>query len=211
MNSSLSSARPAYAGAPDKTQNSKPCLWLVSFGDLLTLLLCFFLSLIALGPLNRRYQKDQARQTPETRRVIQMLKLPIQAAEQAGIAIAFSRSGSPSLRFVFNEIDFPADADGLLPAVLERMTNVVKSTDYQIEQISIEVCQNSVGAPVEGSWSESALRSLSLKSQLLDAGIKGGMVRLRSLGAHCDGLQTLKGELRGTAQVTFEFLKTANG
>ncbi|NLF25097.1 MAG: hypothetical protein GX589_05495 [Deltaproteobacteria bacterium] len=181
-------------------------LWLVSFGDLLTLMLCFFLSLIAFGPLNRGFQMESAKLTLETRKAIQVLKVPRELARQPGITIAFSRDGKPSLKIAFGEEDFQKEREELLPTVLERMVSIVKSVQYDISEVKIEACRIDARGSAGGGWQAGSRMALGIRSQLLDAGIKSASLKLRSPGGHCaEFAGEDKQELGDRAQVTFVF------
>ena len=184
----------------------KPSLWLIGFGDLLTLMLCFFLSLVAFGPLNQADRQEREALTPEAKKMIQMLKLPIRLATQSGITIAFSMDGYPRLNFDFTEDEFAAE--GLAAASLARIVNTINSVNYEIREIRLEICTRRKQGG-EGSWSESSLKALGVRSQLLDAGVKAESIKIRSLGRYCRGLGQAHKEK--SAVLSFEFIKPVHG
>ncbi len=152
-------------------------LWLVTFGDLLTLLLCFFLAIIT---LNAQKIKGLTKSQDEISR---------------GIGLAQPLGREERLWFGFNAGEVTPDRiKDTLKSNLELHPRLKSKA---ITDVYIEVCNRNDEAPVEWRWHEALAESISVKRQVIDAlGLKPTVsVGVRVLGPRCEGMSTQQSEV----------------
>jgi hypothetical protein len=140
--------------------------WMVTFGDLLTLLLCFFCAVITLNANN-----------------IKDLNTSLNTSQRPrgdGTVIA---ANTQRQWFYFSEVPSSVEIKG---ALLKHQQEHPTLKNAEIADIYVEVCSGSVGEPNQDGWSQSIERALAIKRQLLDDfGLADGRIALRSLGRLC--------------------------
>lgn len=156
--------------------------WLVSFGDLLTLLLCFFISLIALSPpkIEQLFTSSESSGT--------------QSASQPHIE-ALDR------RFVFssNEVN---DSKRFVAEVRSRLEKAVDLKTYDISTAKLEICYWDETATNEEMWLAALGRSIDLKRHLLDTIDSDDGVAVRIVGPLCNVLRQSSTEEEVAAVLT---------
>ena len=163
---------------PDRSDN-----WLITFGDLLTLLLCFFISAWATVRMKNSQSADV---TPLKHERI---------ADKAGATVDLTLNGtriaedsigitSPLLRF--RAEDFRGDPEKLGPEARSKLGKVV---DYRDFRWNLEVCSREEEVNNSEKWKISQRRALYLRSQLIDSGLEPEMIGVRVLGPNCNFLE----------------------
>jgi len=136
--------------------------WMVTFGDLLTLLLCFFCAVITLNAYNIKGLNVSQRPSGD------------------GTVIAASTQRQ---WFYFSEVPSSVEIKG---ALLKHQQEHPTLKNAEIADIYVEVCSGSVGEPDQDGWSQSIERALAIKRQLVDDfGLAESRIALRSLGRLC--------------------------
>ncbi|MCB0317512.1 MAG: hypothetical protein KDD56_02060 [Bdellovibrionales bacterium] len=160
-------------------------LWLVSFGDLLTLLLTFFVMTIAISGKGATEDTDKTTLTP---------KNPAEVVEHQRQAEIFVLSGTKIATYPYRtevreiglrEIDFNTEADELTQDAKKRLRQVLTTRKDVLSPVRLEVCGGLGGYATEVSWFKSIGRALFVSSQLFDAGIPKALLEVRPLGPHC--------------------------
>lgn len=178
-------------------------IWLITFGDLLTLLLCFFVATITLSRAGLSSFTEANRQE---RSKIEGLEAPplnrhsAVPAEETGTLIANKKSEAlPGLLEVaegsktFVELSLP---EGLLTeGLLALLPGVEKSIRPYLERrflkavaADVEVCRSAMRNGEEASWLAGGERALLLNRQLIDLGFPVKAIRLRNVGPRCKAL-----------------------
>jgi flagellar motor protein MotB len=177
--------------------------WILSFGDLLTLLLCFFLSIISFSPLNPANNVPVIVEEDQPVEQVSTNVLPdAPTGSEPGTALANltssdaeltperNRSYFSGLRFWLNESDYSGLGWEPSEEAAKRIKNQVVRTSYQPKRVTIESCFDAGVKGAETVWAGSISRILNLRSQLIDAGLPSGSFEYRVLGPHCNGLRT---------------------
>ena len=147
-------------------------IWLISFGDLLTLVLCFFISVISISPLN-----------PE-----------IKSKIQSGTQLAHNNKEIERAGAVKKDLTLSISENDLFPLVnkitnegLERLKKLIPKDTYNIKGIRIESCKRGPAGNNAEKWSQSASLISELRSQLIDDLIsyKGENIDYRQLATDC--------------------------
>lgn len=176
---------------PARSGVSKPsAIWLISFGDLLTLLLCFFLSIVSFGPLNPNVELPKSDLTTRTN----SSALPAeQKITRPGTRFALKTHGRFAAARHFGELKLQiaeeeyTDLGGrLYEAAQQRLIKAVKSDSYRV--VAAEVSSCSALSSERSGWFQSVSRALEMRRQLVDAGISAQAVKVRVLGSNCSGL-----------------------
>jgi flagellar motor protein MotB len=159
-------------------------VWLISFGDLLTLVLCFFISVISLSPLNPG----------------------VKAPAKPGIQLADNKkniqaetSGNKSLSLSIFEKDLAASEVSITDAAIERLKNQVSPAGYKTREVKVETCWRSGESDLSGSWEKTLGLLGGLRRQVFDAipGMDAKKILFRNLAADC--------EANAAARITLEF------
>lgn len=185
--------------------------WMLSFGDLLTLLLCFFLSILSfssLNPSNDRAQKHDKVQgvggpepilaDTEGRQTAAGTQLANLEGSDEKATLPANASVVNGLRLWFGESDYVGLGWELSEVAIQRLKSQVVRTAYAPKRVTIESCLGSTVIGDETAWAGSISRILGLRSQLIDAGLAPGTFRYRVLGPYCDVL--LAGGLEETVE-----------
>lgn len=155
--------------------------WLISFGDLLTLLLCFFLSIIGLGPLNPNHKTPNNNATSRNHDSKYALATVAGSLNRDGIGIASSSSEqevdgvaiTTLSQLDISNRDFPLEPH--IVAKIQEQSVVKASAEMML---SVEICRTAVKE-------ESLLSVISaLDRQIIDTGWSAGF-RLRIVESPC--------------------------
>lgn len=176
--------------------------WLLSFNDLLTLLLCFFLTLLSKGYV----QKSNNEKKPSERNEIGAEQKARLKNTTAGTRFAtfeignaplgiFEEAISPTsgqreLIMRFRTRDYPREGAALKESAVKRLKLGLKfgvlDRGYEVDQALVETCFDGLQESSQGYyWHVASERALSLGRQVVDAGVKGSTLRLRALGSNC--------------------------
>ncbi len=167
-------------------------MWLLGFGDLSTLILCFFLALLISSPVNPAYRRGNSQLGVEPG------DGPFEA--QAKIETVFSDSVKPG-----TELAKPISDESYKELILLRsyydeemniasllQKSVLNGIDlgvYEVSELSIETCSPNEGIPKETDWYLSLSNALSTRRQLVDAGIRSKVIEVGVLGPWCEVLK----------------------
>ncbi|RMG42260.1 MAG: hypothetical protein D6719_06870 [Candidatus Dadabacteria bacterium] len=178
--------------------------WLVTFGDLLTLLLVFFLSIISFGNFGspRITSNNYASAHKNFKNPVR--KEFLQRPGQTGITIAhLTDRDSPDgeVRIVFKETDFESQSGVLLKKARKHLKKKVVTAAYLTEQAVVEACRANNGERDAAAWFVSAGRLLDLRSQLVDAGVDARRIYLRAVGRDCQTLSESRSDTDGLVAV----------
>ena len=173
---------------PAPADSGRRPVWLISFGDLLTLLWCMMLSLVCYGhfrpvPLDSKNPLIQeltaqhgqpAAEAPSSRSVGTALA-PHSAAE----------ADAPAGRIFLTQRDFVDDA--LTGDAETKLYDLLAGRNEAEVTVTVESCAD--GGASE-AWLTSINRTLLVRSKLLNAGLERRWLRLRAAGRHCAGVRT---------------------
>lgn len=168
--------------------------WLVSFADLLTLLVCFFLAVVASSPLapSGSNQKKQALTKGET--TVERDSVNTRFISESGTPLAGNKSGS----------GYPPKAGELfLTSEQLRGSQFERSISALVlggigERATIEVSTCASGRNAVESSTETAL---ALKIALEQRGVVPAQIRFRPLGRHCEVIRDEAYHARTVAKV----------
>ena len=189
MSDTDTSTQPSHSGS------SQPPLWMITFGDLLTLLLCFFLTIIGLGPLGKgkitQSNKDVTAQKAEapTAREERMM------ARASGTILANitnesapgvrSSSSQRSLRLVISRTDFSADEVSLGESAVLRIASAGEEIRNSM-RVRIETCGEPGSAELDRQVVE---RAKSLAAAVRGTGIDAALIDYAPMIDGCDQLK----------------------
>lgn len=181
-------------------------VWLISFGDLLTLLWCMMLSLICYG----HFQPVQPTQAlPQDQRVVAHAWQGDDASgvgRELGTALADQgrqrrQAAGEAQEAVIGASIFLTEgefgkADTLSGDAETRLYALLAAEGGSRGTVTVETCASG-GA--EESWAASISRALMIRSRLVNAGLSRARLRLRAAGSHCETLRAAKGAHQDTA------------
>ncbi|MDZ4785048.1 MAG: flagellar motor protein MotB [bacterium] len=157
--------------------------WMITFGDLLTLLLCFFISLISFngtkikGLVEKRHQNNSGTQIAKIDR------------ETKPRWVSFSSE--------------EVNSDALMGILKERILAVSSKKEIVITDSYLEVCSRNDELPAEWNWHESMTQALKIKGQIVDSfSLQSESVKVRVLGPNCGALNGKKTD----SEVTVGFI-----
>lgn len=175
------------AGGTAKSSSHNP-VWLISFGDLLTLLWCMILSLVCYGHFRPTSLGKNSQGHQWVKAYPGNVHAKPLANASAGTPLANPAAQEPSAvkppAVLFTERDF-VDANNLSADAEHRLAVLWSPEQSRGAAVTIETCD---GADKAG-WFSSVNRALLLRGKALRAGIESAAVRLRVVGAHCESLQ----------------------
>src|SRR5690606_22976012 len=127
--------------------------WMLSFGDLLTLLLCFFLCILSFSPLNPHRPSEDI---DKHNQIVALSAAELQGGGsvpgQTGTALAELQaearefgtlakvSNSNELVLTLSDSDFAGGGWEATPAVLSRVKSQVIETSYAVLGVKVESC-----------------------------------------------------------------------
>lgn len=153
--------------------------WLLTFGDLLTLLLCFFLAIVSFSPLNpsperaeyvkksAAYDANSQSSSKTGRSLTHGTTLAHVEGKASGV---ITRPGVEEYWFV--EDDFSNRVTDISANKAEEFKSSVASTDYSAKQVEIETCNPLAPPSDEIHRAVPGLRAIALSRQVIDA-VKG--------------------------------------
>ncbi len=159
--------------------------WMLSFGDMLTLILGFFITILSF----RTYDPQQIKEIGRQQQI------------QNGTSLAKDKE-SPQLTFAFTEKDYQQNAAEEVSGVAELINQRIKTVTYKVTGASIETCDDRTEGLEGQSWFNAMGRSLALHRQVIDAGIAPELVKVRSTGPWCSVLRKLPADEQLVARVT---------
>jgi len=179
-----------------KVQN----IWLITFGDLLTLLLCFFIALITLSGTGYHSFTEAVRDSFSENKALEgegLDDLSQEDSKSFGTLIA-QKESEPKLGLVeietsdatfvelsFRELDL-ANTEVVAGEALKRELMPYFSKDYLKSQVAdVEACSAQGLSSNMPSWSLAGVRAIQMRRQLIDLGVPAEGLRLRNLGSQC--------------------------
>lgn len=199
------------SGSPGR-RTVGPHLWLVSFGDLLTLLLCFFLSIITFGPLG-----SGPRKLPSNGLDPQVVQSKVdlrgtQTARESGTMLAIHDSGSMQIELMLTEADFKKTPFEVNREAWNRLQSEIALDSYGDGAVVVETCSSLHGSASAKARFISMSRALAIRSHLIDAGLGSSSLKLRSVGEFCSVLRgrTIDDE-NIVARITFTTTEAGRG
>lgn len=157
--------------------------WEMTFGDLLTLLLCFFVWLIPFS-VQHATEKRHSNQDISEENIVPRNSEGEIAAHGTPFAPSAMRDNQVEVRFAAQ--DFAENDFSLAPEMKGHLKKQLLSGDYELNSVLVESC---AGAENSEPWFDSMQRGLMVRGQLIDAGFRPGALRLRLLGPHCSALR----------------------
>lgn len=176
----------------DRADSDGPVGWLTSFGDLLTLLLCFFISILAVSPLNPNMPVAISETDGTVSKASLIGQVGTATARRAGIAIANDSSKvAANFGWLLQAIelrasDFLPSGLGLQPGAISRLENALLASDYRLALALIGVCESQVWQAGLGQDQVLALRAAPIYRQMIDAGVAAKLTSFE-LVDDCEG------------------------
>lgn len=170
-----------------EAQNRGEGLWLLSLGDLLTLLLGFFIALIGSSPLNPAVRSTNSEHsTSNSGGGSSRL-----SDAEVGTAIAeldMQTPETPVRHVVFGEDDFEAMGMSMRDGVYGSRVSAAIPESYRVSGMLIESCGGVSGASGASGWDGAAARALAVRGQAIDSGMDAKLIKVRLLGPDCAAL-----------------------
>ncbi len=163
--------------------------WLVSFGDLLTLLLCLFIA---------RYEVINDKSGVTSR--IQEQMRPLKVSNKGGTHIANSKVRISPREVRFHHEDFDPVTGELMGIARERLNLNGIPESYHVKSVHLVLC---TGAQDDVAETRAKQRAVAIRRQLLDTGYPIRELDFEIYGPGCP--KSTKGErkdLEGIAQFT---------
>lgn len=176
---------------PGSKPRQGPIPWLVTFGDLLTLLLCFFIAIISTGPLSPNYQPKE----------YQPVSIEGSAPKDAGIKptpaafpgtvlaqkeVEGSSPEAVSEHLKIVETEFDSGSPELTPAGREKLSSFLGGLGVQpIARLTIETCGSRRLGGRESELLSAQARALTLARLIQTAGKQLDELRLRPVASNC--------------------------
>lgn len=165
--------------------------WLTTFGDMLTLLLCFFLSLVGSGQAMRSGTSEKT-----------LLDSNVSTTNNSGIPIAnYNQEIEPLYKVSIFESDLILGGQGV-EEKLKLLKSHRKSVRSDSVGVVISTCLASVQSGSSDSWRVSQERAQRLESQILDARIEAPALAIR--GPWCKGFLDQEGDNKEIAVISIE-------
>lgn len=185
----------------------KSSIWIVSFGELLTLLLCFFLLAMSLSPLNPAVRS--ARDKSGT--IIDKSGTNNATSGAPGTRLAISKIEGGDLTLLqhrFAPGDFDQSSGALSESGLEKAKRIVVPEGYDLKRISVEFCSTASAEGELGREARSLSGLMSIKRQLFGAGFEKSSFRLAPESGSCSEAEWAGGI---AAEVNLELEGLGNG
>ncbi len=176
-----------------KVQN----IWLITFGDLLTLLLCFFIAVITLsGAGVKSFQDAMEKTASENNDLVRARYSPSRETETGTVVANLRQEAKPALvevqaegrtilEMTFSEPQLSAGVEPAAEALNRVLTPWTRKDSLKASTADIESCVPLETAAEEAAWSISSARALAVRRQLIDLGFPDSRLRLRSIGSEC--------------------------
>jgi flagellar motor protein MotB len=171
-----------YGIAPRPPRASAP-RWMVTFGDLLTLLLCFFITCITLGPLGRQQRHETTPQNNSNNAAQSSGRDDLHAA---GTSIApitprlEEHPRAPTLTLYEGDFDEKGEGPWRNAVLLLLGQGVEKARG-----VDLESCAPEKGTPWSQRLRQSWDLALALRRQVVDSGVPPQTVRVKVSSAGC--------------------------
>lgn len=180
-------------GASVKSPERRP-IWLISFGDLLTLLWCMILSLICYGHIRPAKMGAQGSSVqtvaqkgtgnPAATAERRSLGTPLAEPSQRQAAAAEEQLFLGARDFAEQQDALSADADARLYGLYAAQRETERTV------VTVEACADEHSGE---AWFSSVNRALLVRGRLLHAGFRPEQLRLRVLGAQCSAVRSAAG------------------
>ena len=172
-------------------------IWLITFGDLLTLLLCFFIAVISLsGAGYRSFQEVQQSQVSDSGGLRgQKATVPNETSVGTGGTIVATlksetgatldeveADGATLLELGFSEVRNP---EGTVEASRKILSPYLERRYLKGVSGDIETCTVQMGSSEDPARFRTDAVALNMRRQLIDFGFPEGSLRIRSLGTEC--------------------------
>lgn len=135
-------------------------VWSTTFCDLVTLLLCFFLTMVSFGPIGKAHRQTIENQTESQ---------PDKAKSETGTGLALKGEGVEKRVFMLTRDDVTELANGSVTAALNEVKNIAASGGYEKRRIRITVSPQAPDTPEGEKWLSIIQRLSNLQRQLFDA------------------------------------------
>lgn len=155
-------------------------VWQTTFGDLLTLILCLFLVLIASRPTIDPNSKEIKSGTWEG---IEQSTGVYPAGAAAGTTVAKQEDVNAPVAVYLRGDDFAAGSMKLSQQAAENLKKQVRFGGYLASRALIRVCGSEDNRKL---WWHISERAMIIRRQLIDEGIGADQVGLQLLGKACD-------------------------
>ncbi len=136
-------------------------VWSLTFCDLVTCLLCFFLTMVSFGPIGRGASSQN--------KISEPVSEPIKHVTEAGTGLALKGNGTRKRLFTLSPEDFTALAAGGEVGVLGEVKSIAGSAGYETRRIRITVSPSAAGTQEGSKWLSIIQRLSDLQRQLFDA------------------------------------------
>ena len=177
--------------SPQTPQRQRPNLWLVTFGDLLTLLLCLFIAVARLGPLGQDEKMPSDSNVTQSENAYSANSNTAPTDPHSGTNLAQKEAnrsspeaGSEHLKLV--ETEFDSGALELTEEAHQRVLTFLGAfKPQQIARLRLETC-NAVGLGQSGDgWFGSQSRALVLARVVESAGAELGTLWVQPSRRDC--------------------------
>ncbi|MCB0337207.1 MAG: flagellar motor protein MotB [Bdellovibrionales bacterium] len=166
-------------------QNHAPVFrqaWLLTFGDLLTLMLCFFIALCSFQRFGSEADGltdgNNSEKVPPTHKQAEELS--------AGTPLAKTNIGGALPGLVLNEEDFSDRQGSLSQFKAQELGEFVAQALSHGRELEIESCAEGAQEQVLTLWAQSMYRAQDLQQLLTRHGVPPQAIRVRVLGPHCE-------------------------
>lgn len=192
--------------------------WLISFGDLLTLLLCTFVAIISFAGM-RNQPELRAKYIDSTQEVNNNQRLassngaePIagtQVANQVARDLAGGADQSAE-QLLLLASDFSPDEPAGSAATKQKIGAALAGIS-SLELVRVESCATRDSGSNEQAWFWSMGRALEASSALLELGLPREKLQIRALGPDCALIRKDPGDEVSVAKISFVLKQTAAG
>ncbi|MCB0334158.1 MAG: hypothetical protein KDD55_11700 [Bdellovibrionales bacterium] len=159
--------------------------WLVSFGDLLTLLLCLFLFQFSNSNIKEEQEGPKDGVTHSNNMEDLSEGISEYGTHERGTLLAQLEDGTPVVESVFVEDEFALQDYTLNEEGRGRLKNVVIPEGYGLQRISLVTFSCEESSPEALRWLQATGRALSIQRQLIDDGYERAQIAVQVLGPHC--------------------------
>ena len=172
--------------------------WLTSFGDLLTLLLCFFICIVSLSREKQPDRPTRTRLTTWNDMDSDALLYKQTGKQRGGTGIAPLRDGPQKVTLRFGREDFTVGGEQLSSQAVDWMKSAIDIKGYRVKPHEVVVCAHN-GTPGESAdWYRAMQRVSDIRSQLIDASLPVEGLSLQVLGSDCGALRGPRAEQQST-------------
>ncbi|NMC62767.1 MAG: hypothetical protein GYA55_06305 [SAR324 cluster bacterium] len=205
-----------------KVQN----IWLITFGDLLTLLLCFFIALITLSGAGYHSFREAIEDSSGENRGLggnDAMSLFQERSKSIGTLIAkkdlslrpglveIETSDATFVELSFRELDLTNSTLAAGEALKKELMPYFSRDYLKVQLADVEACSGQ-GLSGNGlSWSLAGAHAIQIWRQLIDLGVPAEGLRLRNLGAECSKMGPGLGDSKSpelAMRVTIKFSRS---